>query len=172
MGSQLSRFQSHPPDCRFFGEHFGPHYLTTVRLQRTPLQCQLVSSTESRSCLSRCALSGRVLLRNLFQRTSLLAIDTIRGYRSALSSTLYNVVDLTNSVFLRNPLKNMDLQCPRYNELCPTISRWYRPRLATRRVLVQLHRHPAASTSVHLFSSVLVGCGVGACPSLYLYLYK
>ena len=76
---------------------------------------------ESRSCLSRCALSGRVLLWHLFQRTSPLAIDTIREYRSASSSTLYNVVDLTNPVFLRNLLKNMDLQCPRYKELCPIV---------------------------------------------------
>ena len=59
------------------------------------------------------------LLEHLFQRTPLLAIDTIRLYRSALSSTFYNVVDLTNSVFLRNLLKNMDLQCPKYKELCP-----------------------------------------------------
>ena len=58
-------------------------------------------------------------LEHLFQRTPPLAIDTIRGYPSALSSTLYNVVDLTNSVFLRNLLKNMDLQRPKYKELCP-----------------------------------------------------
>ena len=58
-------------------------------------------------------------LEHLFQRTPPLAIDTIRGYRSALSSTLYNVVDLTNSIFLRNLLKNMDLQRPKYKELCP-----------------------------------------------------
>ena len=58
-------------------------------------------------------------LEHLFQRTHPLAIDTIRGYSLALSSTLYYVVDLTNSVFLRNLLKNMDLQCPRYKELCP-----------------------------------------------------
>ena len=45
----------------------------------------LVPLTESRSCLSRCALSGRVL-GALFQKTPPLAIDTIRGYRSALSS--------------------------------------------------------------------------------------
>ena len=59
------------------------------------------------------------LLELLFQRTPPLAIDTIRGYCSVLSSTLYKVVDLTNSVFLRNLLKNMDLQRPRYKELCP-----------------------------------------------------
>ena len=29
------------------------------------------------------------------------------------------MVALTNSVFLRNLLKNMDLQCPKYKELCP-----------------------------------------------------
>ena len=29
------------------------------------------------------------------------------------------MVDLTNSVFLRNLLKNMDLQCPKYKKLCP-----------------------------------------------------
>ena len=58
-------------------------------------------------------------LEHLFQRTPSLAINTIRGYRSAFSSTLYNVVDLTNSVFLRNLLKNMDRQCPKYKELCP-----------------------------------------------------
>ena len=56
-------------------------------------------------------------LEHLFQRTPPLAIDTIRGYRSALSSTLYNVLDLTNSVFLRNLLKNMALQCNK--KLCP-----------------------------------------------------
>ena len=61
-------------------------------------------------------------LEYLFQRTPPSAIDTIRGYHSPLSSTLYNVVDLTNSVFLRNLLKNMDLQHPRYKELCP---KWY-----------------------------------------------
>ena len=55
-------------------------------------------------------------LEHLYQRTPPLAI---RGYRSALSSILYNVVDLTNSVFLRNLLKNMDLQRPKYKELCP-----------------------------------------------------
>ena len=38
-------------------------------------------------------------LEHLLQRTPPLAIDTIRGYRSALSSTLYNVVDL-KTVFL------------------------------------------------------------------------
>ena len=59
------------------------------------------------------------LLEHLFQKTPPLAIDTIRGYRSALSSTLYNVMDLTNSVFLRNLLKNMDVQHPKYKELCP-----------------------------------------------------
>ena len=48
-----------------------------------------------------------------------LAIDTISGSRSALSCTLYNVVGLTTSVFLRNLLKNMDLQRPKYKELCP-----------------------------------------------------
>ena len=58
-------------------------------------------------------------LEHLFQRTPPLAIDTIRGYHSALSSTLYNMVDLTNSVFLRNLLKNMDRQRPRYKELGP-----------------------------------------------------
>ena len=56
-----------PPNSRFFGEHCGPDCLASERLHRTPLQCQvgrvlsLVPSTESRSCLSRCALSGRVL---------------------------------------------------------------------------------------------------------------
>ena len=58
-------------------------------------------------------------LEHLLQRTPPLAIDTISGYHSALSSILYNVVDLTNSVFLRNLLKNMDLQHPRFKELCP-----------------------------------------------------
>ena len=52
-------------------------------------------------------------LEHLFHRTAPLAIDTIRGYLSALSSTLYNVVNSTNFIFLRNLLKNMDLQCPR-----------------------------------------------------------
>ena len=78
---------------------------------------KFVIGRKSRSCLSRCALSARVLLWHLFQRTSPLVIDTIRGY----PSTLYNVVDLTNSGFLRNLLKNMDLQCPRYKELCRSI---------------------------------------------------
>ena len=58
-------------------------------------------------------------LKHLFQRTAPLVIDTIRRYRLALSSTLYNVVDLTNAVFLRNLLKYMDLQRPKYKELCP-----------------------------------------------------
>ena len=57
-------------------------------------------------------------LEHLFQRMPPLSIDTIRGYRSALSSTLYNMVDLTNSVFLRNLFKNMDLQRPKYKEFC------------------------------------------------------
>ena len=55
-------------------------------------------------------------LEHLFQR---MAIDTIRGYRLALSSILYNVVDLKISIFLRNLLRNMDLQHPRYKKLCP-----------------------------------------------------
>ena len=55
-------------------------------------------------------------LEHLFQGTPPLAIDTIRRYRSALSSTLYNMVDLQT---LRNLLKNMDLQHPKYKELCP-----------------------------------------------------
>ena len=58
-------------------------------------------------------------LEHLFQRMPPVTIDTIRGYRSALSSTLYNVVDLTNSVFLRNLFKNRDLQRPKYKQLCP-----------------------------------------------------
>ena len=58
-------------------------------------------------------------LDHFFQRSPPLDIDTIRGYHSALSSTLYNAVDLTNFEFRRILLKNMDLQRPRYKELCP-----------------------------------------------------
>ena len=56
-----------PPNSRFFGEHCGPNSLASERLHKLPLQFQVggvlsfMPSTESRSCLSQCALSGSVL---------------------------------------------------------------------------------------------------------------
>ena len=137
-----------------------------MKLQRTPPQCQvggilsLVPSAESRSCLSRCALSARVLLWHLFQQTSPLVIDTIRGYRWALPSISFSEESPQE---YGSPMPQVQ-GIVSYSHNCVNI--------ATRRNVVQLRRHTAASTAVHLFSSGLVGHGIGARPSLYLYLYK
>ena len=103
-----------PPNSRFFGEHWGPDCLASERLHMTPLQCQVGRF------LSWChRRKADHVTANVPLVAEFMDIDTIRGYRSEYSYTLYNMVDLTNSVFMRNLLKNMDLQCPKYKELCP-----------------------------------------------------
>ena len=107
-----------PPNSRCFGKHCGRDCLASERLHRTPPQCQvgrvllLVPSTESRSCLSRCSWSICSIERPHW-------LSILLGGFSRRCQPLYNVVDLTNLVFLRNLLKNMDLQRPKYKELCP-----------------------------------------------------